>query len=389
MRSSDFFEAVIALTMSNNDSTTGDQNQTSDGEFLVQFLTQNKVLRGCANELVQRGFTSCYALALAEPEDLQGPEIPTGQQRLISHLVKTLRGQSQTTEKDSTTQSGQGPSQAAATTTGTALPTSQTGHRQDQSTSADLYGAAIMSNMMAQQQELISAQPPANSFVATPEQTQGQHRQPSWNDPQIHLSTATGKSVTDFYDICDFVQGTVEEETIISEQGVQQLVFKSGPKKPRLENLTLSQWSIANLAILYKLSGENKLGGPSMLDYLSYTTKVYQLVQRFSLMSVLLYDREYRKLQAQMGFRWGTDVQHLHTLCLQPRDKQPSQGVKKPVGPKPTGGKQEKPKRDSPICRNFNSSKGCTHQTCSFRHECIVPGCGKKHTVMTHMTEKN
>ena len=108
---------------------------------------------------------------------------------------------------------------------------------------------------------------------------------------------------------------------------MQRIVVKSGPKKPKLENLTLSQWSIANLAILYRLSGENKLRGPSMLDYLSYTTRVYQVV--------LLYDREYRKLQGQMGFRWGTDVQHLHTLCLQALDKQLPQEVKKPAGPKP------------------------------------------------------
>ena len=104
-------------------------------------------------------------------------------------------------------------------------------------------------------------------------------------------------------------------------------MVKSGPRKPKLENLTLSQWSIANLAILYKLVGENRLGADAMLDYLSYTTKVYQLVQRFNLPSVLLYDREYRKLQATMKFRWGTDVQHLHTLCLQARDRPPVQGV--------------------------------------------------------------
>ena len=53
------------------------------------------------------------------------------------------------------------------------------------------------------------------------------------------------------------------------------------------------------------------------MDYLSYTNKVYQLIHRYSLVSVLLFDREYRKLQASMGFQWGTDVQHLHKLFLQ------------------------------------------------------------------------
>ena len=63
------------------------------------------------------------------------------------------------------------------------------------------------------------------------------------------------------------------------------------------------------MAILYKLAGDGKLEGPALMDYLSYTTKVYQLVQKYSLASVLLY--EYRKLQGSMGFRLGTDVQHL------------------------------------------------------------------------------
>ena len=60
------------------------------------------------------------------------------------------------------------------------------------------------------------------------------------------------------------------------------------------------------------------------MDYLSYTTKDYQLVQRYSLTSVLFYDREYRKVQASMNFRWGIDVQHLHNVFLQPRAGQRS-----------------------------------------------------------------
>ena len=110
---------------------------------------------------------------------------------------------------------------------------------------------------------------------------------------------------------------------MLGGHGEQQVIVKSGPKKPRLENITLCQWSVANLAILYKLVGENKLQGPSLMDYLSYTTKIYQLVQRYSLVSVLLYDREYRKLQASLKFRWGTDVQHLsNIICRLGRSQQ-------------------------------------------------------------------
>ena len=57
------------------------------------------------------------------------------------------------------------------------------------------------------------------------------------------------------------------------------------------------------------------------MDYLSYTTKIYQFVQRCNLVSVFLYDKEYRQLQANMGFRWRFNVQHLHKLHLEPRVK--------------------------------------------------------------------
>ena len=146
----------------------------------------------------------------------------------------------------------------------------------------------------------------------------------SWKDPQIYLSwAATGKSAPSYYDIIDFVGGGVEEEVIVGSTGSHQVVLKSGPRKPKLENVSLAQWTVANLAILYKLQGEAKLTVESIMDYLSYTTKICQLVQRYSLVSVLLYDREYRKLQCHHNFRWGTDVPHLHSVYLQPRIPRP------------------------------------------------------------------
>ena len=96
-----------------------------------------------------------------------------------------------------------------------------------------------------------------------------------------------------------------------------KIVLKSGPRKPKLDNVSLSQWIVANLAILYKLQGESKLTGEGLLDYLLYTIKICQLVQRYSLTSVLLYDREHRKLQSAHGFHWGTDVPHLQSVYLQ------------------------------------------------------------------------
>ena len=56
--------------------------------------------------------------------------------------------------------------------------------------------------------------------------------------------------------------------------------------------LLKAQWTTANLAILYKLHEESRITGEGMLDYMSWTTKICQLVQRYNLVSVFLYDRE-------------------------------------------------------------------------------------------------
>ena len=47
----------------------------------------------------------------------------------------------------------------------------------------------------------------------------------------------------------------VEEEVVAGTTDCNRIIVKSGVK-PKLESITLSQWSIGNLAILYKLVGE-------------------------------------------------------------------------------------------------------------------------------------
>ena len=69
----------------------------------------------------------------------------------------------------------------------------------------------------------------------------------SWKDPQIFLeSAASGKSAPTHYDICDFISNRVKEEIVVGGNGAHQVVLKSGPRKHKLENVTLAQWSVAN-----------------------------------------------------------------------------------------------------------------------------------------------
>ena len=385
----------------------------ADEDLVINFCLQNKISKPAIDELLKRGFTSLEALSLVEMSDLDAPKIPKGQRRLILHIAGALQAKTVTAVAPGGVSSTEGTADTGSPATEmagkwtenteslrtptvtpglidltqttmpglTAVPANTSiqgnGVHQQTANNGDLY--RHVNNLIQGQQSILSA----NVFNGS----NSQPSQVSWNDPQIHLSSAAGKSTPSYLDICDFVQSSIEEEVVLGSQGDQQIIVKSGPKKPRIENLTLSQWSVANLAILYKLVGENKLQGSELMDYLSYTTKIYQLVQRFNLVSVMLYDREYRKLQAGLKFRWGTDVQHLSNIHLQARDKPAAQGgQQKKVSPPFKSGKNVQVKQE--ICRNYNSQKGCSYAECKFKHICIIPGCKQSHSALSHTSSK-
>lgn len=367
----------------------------SDKDVVINYCLQNKVEKGAIDELLKRGYTSLEALRLVEVEDLVSPKIPKGQRRLIITIADALKTGTASTATPqpevstavvTTSASTSLPQAAVPTFTQAPAMSGQSGEG-----TIDTTYNSIVQNLQVQQRQLID-----NNAQGTERQfrTAGpQISQASWSDPHIHISAAAGGKSVSHLDICDFVQSNIAEEVVLGGQGEQQIIVKAGPKKPRLENLTLCQWSVANLAILYKLCNDQQLVGPALMDYLSYTTKIYQLVQRYSLVSVLLYDREYRKLQASMKFRWGTEVQHLTNVHLQPRDRpvaqgsQPSKKGQSQLGQKQT--KLEKGKADNVVCKNYNSQKGCSYQQCKFKHSCILPGCYQKHSAITHIAEKN
>ena len=81
----------------------------------------------------------------------------------------------------------------------------------------------------------------------------------SWQDPQIHLMTAAAGRSCHYYDVVDFIgRDVVEEEVVAGTNDGNHIVVKSGVK-PKIESITLSQWSIASLAILFQAPGGGKV----------------------------------------------------------------------------------------------------------------------------------
>ena len=214
----------------------------------------------------------------------------------------------------------------------------------------------------------------------------------SWQDPQVYLkSTLNSKSPC--YNIVDFVDtNSSSDEKVVSTDGDFEFICRAGPRKPKLENVTISQWSGANIAILYKLHQDGALGLSGVFDYLSYSSHVYSLVSSYELGSVYLYDREYRKLQAAHKFRWGTAVGHLSAGFLRLRSSVNShQGAQKSRATFKTDSQRTSYRQyqthstdGKTICKNFNSKWGCTFKGCRFDHACSAPNCGKAHPIHAH-----
>lgn len=162
------------------------------------------------------------------------------------------------------------------------------------------------------------------------------------------------------------------------------MVLNIGTKKPRLDSLSPHQWSAANVRIMYQLIMDGTLHMNNIPDYLAYTVKVSQLAECYEWVSVLAYDREYRRLQAALDYTFGTDNPHLYTVYLQRKPLPSSRGSTSRGNPNPRPSATAKPgstathiqpidpSSGKEVCRNFNRGH-CTWGTrCHREHVCSV-----------------
>ncbi len=201
----------------------------------------------------------------------------------------------------------------------------------------------------------------------------------------MHLDRKPGKA--DYLDITDFLplQPQQEEETKLVTESGDGVVLKTGTKKTDLDKVTIPQWNCANMAIMDKLILDGKLSNAGERDYRNYTYIINELAIRYQWQSVLLYDREYRKLQATQGFRWGHTLDHSGKVFL--KEKVYQQGKTDGQSPGGKGNKSEKQdkwrKSSVEVCRNFNEGN-CFRDWCKFAHICSVPRCNKPHARTEH-----
>ena len=128
---------------------------------------------------------------------------------------------------------------------------------------------------------------------------------------------------------------------------------------------------VSNTRIFYNLLASRKLQSlEDIQHYLGYMIKITELANKFQWVSILKYDDQFRILQATYNYPWCFDSNHLHTVLLEPIPKSPL--TNRPLkGPSDHNSNFASTTNEGcTICRNFNSSKGCSFPSCVYEHAC-------------------
>ena len=134
-------------------------------------------------------------------------------------------------------------------------------------------------------------------------------------------ATMNNKGIFKALLIPDFVSKLVPEvdESVINLGPRTKLSVSYGLQRPKLSEITLSEFNVANTHILYRLIETGQLSSYSNIKaYLCYTVKINELAAKFRWQNVLKYDEEFRQLQAKHSLPWTYDSYHLHTKLLSP-----------------------------------------------------------------------
>ena len=327
-----------------------------DTSELQNFLEQNKLNTDTFEKLLHNGVDCVEVLQSLIPEDLITLRLSLGQRRKLESI---LFGSSIGPSGDGESQGNQ---------------TKQTG------------GGHQLGNLGA-----------ATQIPALSERDQASDA-PGGLDSDIFVGMGIHGSQKPYYDIVDYLPNRSpydinnDRTALILQREDGVLYADPGMGKEKsLDKISWQQWSEANTHTMARLLADGVPAGV----YMKYTIMIIQLAQKYEWTSVLKFDREYRKKQANTGKQWGEDMAVLRDVTLVPK----GQGYKNHganQASNPTGGKSSKNSRNKgrqgqnqnrsqrpppkpeyhdkyKICRYFNEGE-CRFTNCKFSHTCA--GCG-------------
>ncbi|KAK7096602.1 hypothetical protein V1264_005878 [Littorina saxatilis] len=207
---------------------------------------------------------------------------------------------------------------------------------------------------------------------------QGQGKQPRSDrvdlDPSVYLTARRKDSGESALRVVDFISSAARESEEIDLGG--GISLKMAGQKQKLERVSPAMWMAANGRIMAELIKNGELDTEeSVFDYIAYTVKVSELACRYTWASVLMYDDEYRSLQAATGHRWGADTPHLSVVALREKPIGTGQQRQQPGTNVAAPNKRRTNAKGIPFCLQWNKGN-CTYgDRCNFDHSCAT--CGK------------
>ena len=199
----------------------------------------------------------------------------------------------------------------------------------------------------------------------------------------------TGKPKTRYKKVIDYIPASSQdaEDDVEEYELGNGLSLIRGSKKNKLLDVTLSQWMVANTKILLEMRKEMSHLPSDVCkiveeQYLHYTIKIGELNAKYTWASVLRFDDNYRRRQAELDFPWGTEAQHLSNVTLKERQPNSPRVKKRRISGDLTK-KIVSPCKPAQFCGYFNDGEKCPHGSeCHFPHIC--ESCGKNHRGIEH-----
>lgn len=346
---------------------------------LLEWATRHGASSETVAVLLANGFINIRLVNHLTPTDIDKLDLPLAQKLAVREAVRDTRHPKFPEHSNSNAITGVSAGGVTHTSSGTSLDHAV----------AQLWGG---------QAGATTEEPKMDSQVLQGLETLGLAKNASTVDhesPLVYL--AKPKGLKKYHDIADFLSDSVtgEEQSLGTQDGVE-LLLKPTQSKGKLDKVTQAQWCMANTRILAELLSSGQLHQCHLADYLAYTVKVCQLTERYTWGSILQFDRDFRQKQALTHCRWGSDIGHLRSVFLV--EKTPYQSTfskdRPGLGSKQTPQVQNRrapgnqsqnreEKKDREVCRLFNQGK-CNFPNCRYKHECLIPGCQKTHTVYEH-----
>jgi hypothetical protein len=362
---------------------------------LEQWATDHELEQDTMKALSDKGFKSSRSISKLSAELVRKEfkNLIMGQQLLLIDAVDDLKVAGAATMAATvaatvaaTTQAGM----TGDTTTTPANVTVGTGSATGPHTSSGTVGSgasteeATAANISVT--DLLNMLHVSGNSQVQPDQT-AQTGKPLIFDPFTKGDHSSGTSYRDIRDYISLVPKHTPSDNAAEVFSVGSHEFCLKDKRPTLESISVAQYMEASLKILREMAIKEKLSVSDMLDYINYVIKIATFSQSFQWASVLKYDLEYRKTQAELNFRWGADNAYLMQVILKTRPPVQGNETKKSAG-RPTSKVDDKfdPRSGKPICRNWNKN-ACTLHVCNYAHVCAI--CfHPSHTSLNHVASR-